>query len=136
MAIVEHRERINITVDRFLESCTPVELKSIERKLQLPEYQKKLNKLLYSKTTMPEIARCKNCGQPFEKMRIDQKYCSDKCRQANFHSENGSNYEKQKLESRDCKECGTPFIPKTKRSFYCSSQCYHKAYRREKILAK
>ena len=62
------------------------------------------------------IKKCIECGKEFETAYPFKKYCSDKCRDDNFHN-------RKPLAARQCLECGAEFKPIRIDQKYCSDKC-------------
>ncbi|MBR1728081.1 MAG: hypothetical protein IJ728_00930 [Selenomonadaceae bacterium] len=64
---------------------------------------------------------CQFCGKPFNAIRSDVKFCSDRCRKANYNSKRRTSFD-----PITCPRCGESFIPHSKRQKFCSRDCqYH-----------
>lgn len=84
---------------------------------------------LPSRTRLNERV-CSYCGEKFQPIRTNQKYCCHKCRDA---AGNKVKRERKRSEVKPnelivavCKECGRKFLWKSNTKEFCSTQCYHK----------
>lgn len=70
---------------------------------------------------VPEVARCDNCGDPYERIRYNQRFCSVQCKDGRS----------VKPSWRKCLECGEPFYPVRGHpdQMYCRKRCGY-LYRR------
>jgi len=80
--------------------------------------------------------KCDNCKKAFQHTKIDQKYCSARCRQAAYRKRKQSSSERKakgkerSLSPVTCHHCGGSFWAKTDRAVFCSTSCrtlHHRA---------
>jgi hypothetical protein len=80
--------------------------------------------------------KCDHCRRGFIPTKIDQKYCSSKCRQAAYRKRKQTQTarelkkETQPLLIAICWHCEGTFWAKTQRALFCSTSCrtlYHRA---------
>ncbi len=78
--------------------------------------------------------KCGHCKKAFQGRKIDQLYCSNKCRQAAYRERKQSGTAKKTrpailLRVMVCEHCTGTFFGKTRRSKFCSTSCrtlYHR----------
>ena len=69
---------------------------------------------------------CRNCGLPYQPAKRNQKYCSEKCRNARYL------ITKEKVATRKprvCVNCGELFKEKQGNQRYCSAVCQRERYK-------
>lgn len=70
---------------------------------------------------------CPVCGKEFECLRLDQKYCSVRCRRrSNMRAQNAVRDETKRRErmGKTCVQCGVKFdAPRLPYQVYCSARC-------------
>lgn len=80
--------------------------------------------------------KCKRCKKAFTPARIDQKYCSGKCRQAAYRRRKTGKAGKHKqaaekpLLAATCAHCGGAFWTTSRKATFCSTSCrtlHHRA---------
>lgn len=80
--------------------------------------------------------KCLNCKRTYEASKIDQKFCSHRCRQANYCKRKLTKARRlQKATARPlipttCLNCRGTFWAKTSRAMFCSTSCrtlHHRA---------
>lgn len=73
---------------------------------------------------------CPQCGKAFESRRIDQKYCSARCRllqNRKFRIAVCSEERRRARAGRTCPQCGVTFDANKGDQLYCSERCYRHA---------
>lgn len=82
--------------------------------------------------------KCKQCKKAFQPRKIDQLYCSHKCRQAAYRKRQDSSKRQKQSNTTPasiptiCGHCGGSFWAKRSRAQFCSTSCrtlYHRALR-------
>lgn len=81
------------------------------------------------------VCKCGNCKQAFISTKIDQKFCSQKCRQAAYRKRlkakrAGKPIHRTATVLSICLHCNGTFEAKTRRGVFCSTSCrtlYHRA---------
>lgn len=92
---------------------------------------------------MYRLPKCKYCRQPFEPVKIDQKFCSHRCRQAAYRKRRnrakrpvrpawrqGRRAGERTVIPTTCLHCNGSFWAKSKKAKFCSTSCrtlYHRA---------
>ncbi len=80
--------------------------------------------------------KCDNCKKAFQPTKIDQKYCSARCRQAAYRkrkqaeARRNTKGKERPLSPATCKHCDGAFWARTERAVFCSTSCrtlYHRA---------
>ncbi|MBR1729187.1 MAG: hypothetical protein IJ728_06640 [Selenomonadaceae bacterium] len=72
---------------------------------------------------------CQACGKPFNAIRSNVKFCSDRCRKANYNSKRRTSFD-----PITCPRCGKSFIPRSKSQKFCSRDCqyyYNEEHRKQ-----
>jgi hypothetical protein len=80
--------------------------------------------------------KCAHCRKAFKAGKIDQQYCSNRCRQAAYRKRKPTILRREKrgeerpLHPTTCLHCGGTFWAKSGRSVFCSTSCrtlHHRA---------
>ena len=80
--------------------------------------------------------KCKQCKRAYQASKIDQKYCSPRCRQAAYRKRLARSEKAKKPVTvapaipTTCPHCSGTFWAKTGRAVFCSTSCrtlYHRA---------
>ncbi len=83
--------------------------------------------------------KCDHCKKAFQPRKIDQKHCSNKCRQAAYRKRKQRQDTKKPRPAATplvvtvCDHCGGGFWAKTRRSRFCSTSCRTMNHRYMKI---
>jgi hypothetical protein len=86
--------------------------------------------------------KCDHCKKAFQHRKIDQRYCSNKCRQAAYRNRQQCQDAKKPrpapapLLVAICDHCGGSFWAKTRRSRFCSTSCRTMNHRHMKTALK
>ncbi len=78
--------------------------------------------------------KCDHCKKAFTPIKIDQKYCGHRCRQAAYRKRKVKEQKRKLADRRSipavCSYCQGTFWAKTERAVFCSTSCrtlYHRA---------